>query len=160
MEWEKIITAAGESRECESAYLPLFVYGSLKPGEANYETYLAGRTLLELPAVLRRAALYTAGSYPYVVVDPSVVRVEDEVRGVLVTLGPEQYVETLGRIDWLEDYKPLSPWSLYLRTSWGVETEQGPAEAWMYVAGPRVVDGIRAGRLKKIAGGVWTSRAS
>ena len=135
--------------------LPLFVYGTLKPGGANYAAYLANRTVQEGPATLQPAALFTDGQYPYLVLDPTLIDPLDQVHGMLVVLHPEHYDETLRRIDWLEDYKPASPWSLYERVSQHVATAEGQIEAWTYVAGPRIVAGIQAGRLRQVDGGVW-----
>ena len=136
-------------------YLPLFVYGTLKPGGGSYTTYLARRTLTEYGATLQPAALYTDGLYPYLVVDPPGVEPDDRVYGVLVVIREDCFVETLSRLDWYEDYRPISPWSLYLRVRRVVETPAGPAEAWIYVAGPATAAGIEAGRLTKIEAGTW-----
>jgi gamma-glutamylcyclotransferase (GGCT)/AIG2-like uncharacterized protein YtfP len=75
---------------------------------------------------------------------------------MLVTVESRYYRDTLQRIDWLEDYKPLRASSLYLRISRVVETDAGPAEAWMYVAGSQVLENARSGRLRKLADGVWS----
>lgn len=136
-------------------YLPLFVYGTLKPGGANYRNYLAGCTLVEQPAILRRAALFTDGRYPYLVTDPALVEPRDQVHGILVEVAPSRYPDTLRRIDWLEDFKPHSPWSLYLRTSTFVELAEGTGEAWLYEAGAWITASVRAGGLRKIPDGVW-----
>ena len=142
-------------------YLPLFVYGTLKPGEPNYDFYLAGRTIDERPASIEPAALYTErpySLYPYLVLDPAFVEPHDRVYGTLVVLAPEHYEETLRRIDELEDCKPFSPWSLYKCVARCVETAEGPVEAWMYITGPQASAAIRTGRLSRIVGGVWTAR--
>ena len=136
-------------------YLPFFVYGTLKPGHTNYAAYLGGRTTREEAAILREAALITDELYPYLMVDPDIVSADDQVRGILVTVEPEHYIETLHRLDWLEDYKPMSALSLYLRISRVVETASGPVDAWIYVAGPQVLANVRSGRLRRIAGGMW-----
>ena len=148
---------ASSLHAAEPQQLPLFVYGTLKPGEPNYRAYLAGRTLAEYSAMLRSAALFTDGIYPFLVVEPALVDPLDHVRGTLVVLAPEHYVETLRRIDWLEDYKPYSPWSLYERITTVVEIPDGAAEAWTYAAGARVLASIRAGRLRKLPGGKWSA---
>jgi gamma-glutamylcyclotransferase (GGCT)/AIG2-like uncharacterized protein YtfP len=136
-------------------YLPFFVYGTLKPGGAYYATYLGGRTCSEEPALLRHAVLVTDDMYPYLVVDDAFAGIDDQVHGMLMTVEPQHYLETLRRIDWLEDFKPLSALSLYLRISRVVETSAGSVEAWMYVAGPRVVASLRSGRLRRLSDGVW-----
>ncbi len=143
------------SDERRVSYLPFFVYGTLRPGGANYARYLGETTETEEPAILRHAMLVTDGLYPYLIVAQDLAGPDDQVQGVLATVQPERYLETLQRLDWLEDYKPLSPLSLYVRISQHVETMAGPVEAWMYVAGPWVLRNARAGRLPKVAGGAW-----
>lgn len=134
----------------------LFVYGTLKPGEANYKGYLAGRTAANMAGVLRGAALFTDEVYPFLVVDPAVLESDDCVRGAVLHLLPAHYVETLRRIDWLENYKPDSPWSMYDRALCRVETADGLVAAWTYVAGPQVLARIRQGRLRKLEQGIWS----
>ena len=149
------MTAGPFSEEQLFRYLPLFVYGTLKPGGTNYRAYLAGRTLAERCAVLRPAALFTDGQYPYLVTDPALIEPHDQAHGILVEVAPLRYGETLRRVDWLEDFKPRSPWSLYLRVSRVVELAGETAEAWTYEAGAWVAASMRSGRLRKIPGGVW-----
>ena len=143
------------SDEHHVPYLPFFVYGTLRPGESNYARYIGGSTQTEEPAILRPATLVTDGIYPYLIMAPDLAGPDDHVQGMLLTVQPERYLETLQRLDWLEDYKPFSPLSLYERIRQLVQTEAGPVEAWMYVAGPWVLRNARAGRLLKVAGGAW-----
>ncbi len=135
--------------------LPLFVYGTLKPGKSNYASFLAGRTVAEQPASLAGAALFTHGPYPYLVIDSGLVETYDQVSGTLLTIHPALYCEVLNRIDWLEGYRPGCSSSEYQRLARAVQTIQGPVEAWLYVAGPPVLVAIRRGVLVKIVGGVW-----
>lgn len=135
--------------------LPVFVYGTLKPGQTAYKRLLSGKTTDEQPAVIPGAALYTDGTYPYLVVDPEVVALHDEVRGMLIALHPESFEVTLALLDRYEDYRPLSPWRLFERVVLTARTEHGTIEAWAYTAGPQALQAIRAGRMQKIPGGVW-----
>lgn len=135
--------------------LPLFVYGTLKPGGSNYPRYLAGRTVAEQPASLAGAALYTEGAYPYLVINAGLASRTERVNGVLVTIRPHVYAKTLALIDDLEDYRPDNPWNEYERITQRVQTATGQAEAWVYVAGPSVLPAIRVGRLTKVPGGTW-----
>lgn len=141
----------------EQRLLPLFVYGTLKPGEPNHAAYLDGRYVSVQSAVMRDATLFSDGCYPYLVIDSRVLQPGDSVHGTLVVLNSDQYQESLARIDWLEDYKPNSPWSMYDRVVVTVETAEGRVEAWAYVAGPQASTAIRAGRLVYIPGGTWSA---
>ncbi|MCC9704364.1 gamma-glutamylcyclotransferase [Streptomyces sp. MNU76] len=47
--------------------LPVFVYGTLRPGEPNHDLFLRGRTAAEEPARMRGMALYDGPGYPYAV---------------------------------------------------------------------------------------------
>lgn len=138
--------------------LPLFVYGTLKPGGSNYGNYLAGRTSAAHPAWLVGAALYTEGLYPYLVIMPDRADTAAQVYGVLITLRPEYYTLTLAQIDHLEDYIPGDPRSLYERITHPVQTDVGQINAWVYIAGPPVRTDIRDGRLSRLHGGIWHSQ--
>jgi gamma-glutamylcyclotransferase (GGCT)/AIG2-like uncharacterized protein YtfP len=141
-----------------SRQLPFFVYGTLKPGESNYEAYLEGRCVTTRSAIMRNAAVFSDGQYPYLITDSRAVPPDDIAYGVVIEVAAPYYEETLARLDWLEDYKPNSPWSMYDRVTAIVETADGPVEVWTYVGGPQSLAAIRAGRLVYIPGGVWSGR--
>lgn len=138
--------------------MPLFVYGTLKPGEANYPRYLAGRSSAVRPASVSGAGLFTEGQYPYLLIDPDTLHASEHVYGALITIRSEVYYQTLIQIDQLEDYNPGNPWSLYERVVHRVQTDAGLVEAWVYVAGSAARTAIKTGRLVKIAGGIWRMR--
>ncbi|CAA9358585.1 MAG: hypothetical protein AVDCRST_MAG93-7511, partial [uncultured Chloroflexia bacterium] len=52
-----------------SRQLPFFVYGTLKPGESNYVAYLEGCCVTTRSAIMRNAALFSDGLYPYLMTD-------------------------------------------------------------------------------------------
>jgi gamma-glutamylcyclotransferase (GGCT)/AIG2-like uncharacterized protein YtfP len=136
--------------------LPFFVYGTLKRGESNYAPFLAGRTTSEQPATLPGAALYSEGAYPYMVVAADLVEPSDDsVQGMVMTVDAAEYASLLPQIDMLEDYIPGDPLNEYERVVCTVQTPAGPLEAWAYVAAPRVLEAIRRGGFRKLAGGVW-----
>jgi gamma-glutamylcyclotransferase (GGCT)/AIG2-like uncharacterized protein YtfP len=110
--------------------LPVFVYGTLRPGEKYYGRYLAGRTQQEIPATASGRLYFVAadGGYPYL------EKGEGSVRGELVFLKPEGYAETLRRLDELEEYNPQDEaHSLYLRRPATVALADGSqVTAWVY----------------------------
>ncbi|MGW1914921.1 gamma-glutamylcyclotransferase family protein [Streptomyces sp. NPDC002076] len=134
--------------------LPFFVYGTLRPGEANHDLFLRGRTASEEPARLRDAALYDGPGYPYAVDRPG-----GEIRGELITARPESYTELLAALDRLEEYTPGDPCNLYERAARNVTrtTDNTTTLAWVYLAAPPVAARLRA-EGKPIEDGDWLSR--
>jgi gamma-glutamylcyclotransferase (GGCT)/AIG2-like uncharacterized protein YtfP len=136
--------------------LPFFVYGTLKPGGSNYARYLAGRTAQEVPACLAGAALFSPGPFPFLTQEPDLLLPGDRVEGTLVGVLPAQYAAALSLLDKLEGYRPGASDNLYERCVTQVESADGPRRAWVYVAAPKALRLIRAGRMRRILGGVWT----
>lgn len=137
------------------ARLPFFVYGTLRPGEANHDLLLRGRIRSEQPGRLTGALLYDGPGYPYAVEEPG----RGPVLGDLVTARPEEYDELLADLDELEEYAPGDPRNLYERVAREVtRTADGTAvRAWVYVAAPTVAVRLRA-RGTLIESGDWLSR--
>ncbi|MBE0599436.1 MAG: gamma-glutamylcyclotransferase [Desulfuromonadales bacterium] len=117
------------ARPAAVAPLPIFVYGTLRPGEKNYPIYLQGRTIRESVATARGELYYLRdGGYPYL------QEGEGVVRGELVEITPAAYEETLRAVDGLEEYNPADEaGSVYLRRRTRVKLEDGgEVEAWTY----------------------------
>ncbi|MFB8243528.1 gamma-glutamylcyclotransferase family protein [Streptomyces sp. NPDC055952] len=135
--------------------LPFFVYGTLRPGEANHRLFLHGRTRSEEPARLADTVLYEGPGYPYAVEEPD----GGVVRGELVTARPEAYGELLAELDRLEEYVPGDPLSLYVRVERKVvrDTDGAGVRAWVYVAGQGVAARLRAAG-RRVEGGQWRGR--
>lgn len=113
--------------------LPVFVYGTLRPGEHNHG-WVARHTVDARPAVLPDHALYAAG-LPWVVPQQGA-----QVSGDLLRLAPGVYAAALDRLDHLEGYRADGLWddNLYVRTRVVVGLADGEASAaWVYLAGPR-----------------------
>ncbi|MGW3205192.1 gamma-glutamylcyclotransferase family protein [Streptomyces sp. NPDC001135] len=134
--------------------LPFFVYGTLRPGEANHDLFLRGRTASAEPARLPGAELYDGPGYPYAVECP-----RGGIRGELVTARPETYTELLAALDRLEEYAPGDPRNLYERVALDVvRTADGTtARAWVYLAAPRIAARLRSTGTP-IDGGDWRRR--
>lgn len=137
-----------------TARLPLFVYGTLRPGEVNHTLFLLGRTAAEEPARLPGALLYDGPGYPYAVADAG-----SAVVGELVTPAPEAYDGVLAELDRLEGYHgPSRPRNVYDRLRWEALRPDGTrAPAWVYLAAPPLARRLRATGTE-IPGGDWLGR--
>lgn len=121
-------------------HLPLFVYGTLLPGEVNYPAYLKDRTANEQPATVQGSLwLVEDEDYPYLLGGPGAVY------GMLIDLIPWAYTATLAAIDRLEDFDPQVPkTSLYLRRRVKVWLSDGQTtNAWGYFWNAATRPGIR-----------------
>ncbi|MEV6752225.1 gamma-glutamylcyclotransferase family protein [Streptomyces sp. NPDC051214] len=137
----------------EGGRLPFFVYGTLRPGERNHDVHLRGGIETERPARLPGAVLYEGPGYPYLVEGPE----GGPVYGELITATPSAYDRLLAALDVLEEYAPGDPRNLYERVEREVILLDGaPANAWVYVAAPRVAARLRASGAV-IGGGDWVS---
>ncbi|WP_266382414.1 gamma-glutamylcyclotransferase family protein [Streptomyces canus] len=136
------------------ASLPFFVYGTLRPGEANHDLFLRGRIRSEEPGRLTGALLYDGPGYPYAVEETG-----GEIMGELVTPWPDAYAELLATLDELEEYTPEDPRNLYERVAREVirTADATSVRAWVYVAAPPVAARLRT-RGKLIESGDWLLR--
>ena len=134
---------------------PVFVYGTLRPGQENYRRLLAGRTRQERRATARGLAIYGTG-FPYAVRQPGA-----QTAGDLITIEPTLYREVLADLDALEGYHPQhTSTSHYIRVTKTVTTNPalpngGTWEAfhtaWVYLAGP----GANTTNMPRITGDDW-----
>ncbi|MGW0391710.1 gamma-glutamylcyclotransferase family protein [Streptomyces sp. NPDC003042] len=134
--------------------LPIFVYGTLRPGEVNHDLFLRGRTAAEEPARLPGAALYEGPGYPYAVERPGAV-----VAGELIAPVPGAYGELLAALDLLEGYEgPGRPGNLYDRVARETLRPDGtPVRAWVYLAAAPLAQRLtRSGT--EIPSGDWLHR--
>lgn len=113
-----------------ASQLPLYVFGTLRRGEANHH-YLAGNYERCITAVLpgyRRGV--AAHGFPAAIPSPG-----DSVQGELFFLRESTYDTTLRHCDELEDILPgkmSGPY--YRRAEVTVETPEGFQVAWAYVS--------------------------
>lgn len=111
--------------------LPVFVYGSLCPGEANHAVILDGRTDSQRPAHLPNAKLQAGDGYPWV----------DEaaggagVDGWLLEVKAHEWSTVLAELDHLEGFDPDEPGSShYVRRARLVTLADGSQRtAWVYL---------------------------
>ncbi|WP_208605899.1 gamma-glutamylcyclotransferase family protein [Streptomyces albus] len=120
--------------------LPVFVYGTLRPGGRHHTRLLRGRTDHEEPARLPGAALYEGPGFPYAVEEPG-----GEVHGHLIAPRAAEYGELLAALDALEGYTPGEPATFYERRARDVLRADGRAvRAWVYFAAEPVARELRA----------------
>jgi gamma-glutamylcyclotransferase (GGCT)/AIG2-like uncharacterized protein YtfP len=125
----------------EREHLPFFVYGTLRPGEENYQLFAAGKTLREIPAVLLQHTMY-AGRYPCVVEDAGAGEGEggSRVIGDLLFIHPTLYEQVLAAFDALERFDPTheDPWYRRVTRTVDYVAEDGSirrSTAWVYLGG-------------------------
>jgi periplasmic divalent cation tolerance protein len=111
--------------------LPVFVYGTLRPGSWNHDRCLAPWLAAPCrPATLAGHVLHHHRGLPYLVAagDGAPGRL---VAGHLADLDPARYDAALATLDDLEDVADRH----YDRVE---VTIQGGASAWVWLAGPRI----------------------
>ncbi len=135
----------------EPERLPFFVYGTLRPGEANYARTLRGRTAAEEPARMAGALLYDGPGYPYATAGPP----DAVVHGTLVWPRAADYDAVRAVLDRLEGYAPGDPRNLYERVVTDALRPDGSrVRAWVYLAAPPLAARLRATGTV-IEGGRW-----
>ena len=78
----------------------VFVYGTLKPGESNYQRFCAGKVLEAKRAIAFGQLFALPFGYPAMTVG------KDPVQGFLLSFSDET---VLSNLDWLEDYNIYRP---------------------------------------------------
>ncbi|MDK3159325.1 gamma-glutamylcyclotransferase [Kamptonema cortianum] len=78
----------------------VFVYGTLKPGEYNYQRYCQGKTIAEQSAIALGELFTLPVGYP------ALIPGEQPVRGFVLTFNDPQILADLDR---LEGYSPQNP---------------------------------------------------
>jgi gamma-glutamylcyclotransferase (GGCT)/AIG2-like uncharacterized protein YtfP len=78
--------------------LKVFVYGTLKPGESNYQKYCGDRLLSVIPAWVTGQLFALPAGYPALIWD----KTEKPVQGYLLTFSTP---EVLHELDQLEEYQ-------------------------------------------------------
>jgi gamma-glutamylcyclotransferase (GGCT)/AIG2-like uncharacterized protein YtfP len=127
--------------------LNIFVYGTLKPGEANYRHYCEGKAIESIPA-------YTSGElYDLPLGYPAMTLGERQVWGVLLKFNDPEILTSLDR---LEDYEPSRSReeNEYERREISIYRPSGRSlgRAWAYLMARERVDAL-GGQL--IPSGCW-----
>lgn len=105
----------------------VFVYGTLKPGEQNYQQYCEGKVVAVEPAIARGKLYGLAVGYP------ALGRGDEIIHGFVLSF---REPDSLAQLDSLEDYHPgvPAPLNLYQREQAAVFRPDGTAfgSAWLY----------------------------
>lgn len=113
----------------DSPRLPIFVYGTLRPGHGNARMWEGhGDGLHDGAATVLGYRLTSNGGFPYLVADDGSV-----TAGCLVEPEPAEYEHVLARMDALEGYAQHSRHNHYERVHVVVHTPEGPVLAWVYI---------------------------
>jgi len=120
---------------------PVFVYGTLKPGESAYDTFCAPHGAEATPALTRGCLFHLPQGYPALTVG------DRWVTGALLTFPDDR---AIAHMDAFEDYDPARPaeHNAYIRQRQPVFAPDYTAlgEAWLYVMAREQV---------RQCGGVW-----
>ena len=157
--------------------LPFFFYGTLRPGERNYNHLLQGHTLREeagwwlegAQLYLHASGSYThlkgegagyqpQGAYPYL---RESIEGTSRVAGDLIEIRPEHYEKLLVELDWLEGYsEEVAPEETnsrneYLRVVREIKHLSGAStQAWVYLGTPQAF-ARQAAHLTPLVSGDW-----
>jgi gamma-glutamylcyclotransferase (GGCT)/AIG2-like uncharacterized protein YtfP len=108
-------------------YWPVFVYGTLRPGQENY-ALLRGFTVAEEPAYAAHLDLFALPSYPMALSGSGTVV------GDLLFLAPAIYRRLLQHLDDLEGWVPNQIGCQFRRVPCRVTTQARLRQpAWMYI---------------------------
>jgi len=120
-----------------SGLVRVFVYGTLKPGEANYQKYCAKKVISAEPATTRGQLFALPMGYPAMTLGDNLVH------GYLLSFADSRI---LSGLDELEDYQPTRQISENLYNRQQVEVfnlkEISLAWAWVYLMTPDRVSQI------------------
>ena len=121
-------------------YLPFFVYGTLLPGQPNYDVWLPAISRMR-PAELHHCRLYDLGDYPMLVPWAGGV-----ARGMLVELQWEGYAAVVAALDYLEGIDATAPGESAYRRVRRIVRPAGnhAAVAWVYLGDQAFVFGLPA----------------
>ncbi|MGH9009408.1 MAG: gamma-glutamylcyclotransferase family protein [Acidimicrobiia bacterium] len=128
---------------------PVFVYGTLRPGQANWERLLAAAAERVVGGRLAGVVLLDCGHYPAAVERPGAGGAAGEV----VWIQPHAWAATMAALDYLEGYDPADSDRLFDRVVRSVTTAEGPVDCWVYLAGRMLAGSARP----VVTGGDWVA---
>jgi gamma-glutamylcyclotransferase (GGCT)/AIG2-like uncharacterized protein YtfP len=127
--------------------LKVFVYGTLKPGYANYQAYCRDCTVAEQPAMVRGTLFDLPVGYP------ALISGKDWVKGHLLSFADDA---VLVGLDELEDYQGDRPIyeNLYQREWVEVFNDDGRSQGWAWAYFMSLEKVEKYGGVK-VSTGVW-----
>ena len=136
----------------QAAIAKVFVYGTLKPRESNYQIYCQGKTIAEIAAYTRGQLYHLAPGYPGMTVG------NNRVEGYLLSFSDR---EILADLDYLENYSENRSAQLndYYRQQVPVYSlsNESLGTAWCYLMSLEKVT-LYQGKL--LSSNSWHSRSS
>ena len=156
-----ITTMIPKTDAADAAHLDVFVYGTLLPGQINYQAILQGKTTVERPASLRGARMWANGDrhrkpgtswpFPFVALTGDH---RDQVSGCVLRIEARHAAEVLSELDELETYRPGDPTNRYERLVVEVDLpDGGHVTAYVYVAAAQVR--AELAKLPRVPHGDW-----
>lgn len=134
----------------QTAITKVFVYGTLKPGESNYQIYCQGKTIAEIAAYTRGQIYHLAPGYPGMTVG------NNKVKGYLLSFSDSKILDYL---DYLENYSENRATKLndYYRQQIPVYSlsDESLGTAWCYLMTLEKVNLLRG---KLLSSHNWHSR--
>lgn len=139
------------SKEAMCGSIPVFVYGTLRPGEGNWPL-LAAHATATTEARLADHALYGLRlGFPY-----AVAQAGASVHGDLVEIDPRRYGDALADLDRLEGYRRGDTHNHYERRFVTVEANGTRRPAWVYLDSAWARRRLTAA--EQITSGDWRAR--
>jgi gamma-glutamylcyclotransferase (GGCT)/AIG2-like uncharacterized protein YtfP len=112
----------------QKSIVQVFVYGTLKPGESNYQTYCQGKTIAEIKAYTKGQLYHLSAGYPAMTVG------NNQVKGYLLSFDSSNILISL---DCLENYQETrySKYNDYYRQKVPVYSlsDSSLGNAWCYL---------------------------
>ena len=136
----------------KSGQLPVFVYGTLRPGQPNWDRLLAARTERVIAGRLLGTVLLDCGHYPAAVERPGA----GDAVGEVLWIRPAAWPAALADLDHLEGYDAADPDRLFDRLVRSVDTADGPVDCWVYLAGRTLTESGRP----EVPNGDWAAHGA
>ncbi|WP_326503341.1 gamma-glutamylcyclotransferase family protein [Rothia nasimurium] len=139
-------------------HLPVFVYGTLRPGGSNEHVFgSAART--HVPATLAGFEMVSNSSYPYILsAQAGADGAPPLITGTLVFIAASDWSTTVNCLDELEGTdprRPISDANLYNRVQKTVTAADGSEHtAWVYIP-PRIAQAGLRQRYRLVESGDW-----
>lgn len=128
----------------------IFVYGTLKSGEANFPNYCAGKIIAQIPA-------YTWGNlYALPVGYPAMTEGNSKVQGMLLSFSDGQILQSLDRLEGYQSGRAahLNEYYRLCVAVYGLD-DRLINQAWAYYMTPAQVKQYQG---IKLTSGSWTSK--